>query len=347
MSIRILFLADTHLGYDLPMRPRIQRRRRGYDFIANFEAVLDAAVERQVHCVLHGGDLFFRSRVPREVVHEAFRRMRRVAAADIPIFLVPGNHERSHIPYPMMVRHPNIHIFDRPSTYVVHVGKTRLALAGFPFCSGNLRRDFPALIEQTGWRHKAANVNLLCVHHSFEGATVGPGEFVFRYGKDVARLGDVPPAFAAVLSGHIHRHQALTSDLHGRKIPAPVLYPGSIERTSYAEKDETKGYLLLDINADDSGRPGIAWEFAPLPARPMLVVDLPARDSADVSLEKTIRQVIVRAPANAVLRLRIHGFLTETMRQEVSAGRLRQISPPTMNVEAVLVDELQQRNSYR
>ena len=34
--IRILFLADTHLGYDLPFRPRIQRRRRGPEFFANF-----------------------------------------------------------------------------------------------------------------------------------------------------------------------------------------------------------------------------------------------------------------------------------------------------------------------
>jgi hypothetical protein len=27
--IRILLMADTHLGFDLPFRPRIKRRRRG------------------------------------------------------------------------------------------------------------------------------------------------------------------------------------------------------------------------------------------------------------------------------------------------------------------------------
>jgi hypothetical protein len=38
--IPILLLADTHLGFDLPFRPRIKRRRRGPDFFANFERAL-------------------------------------------------------------------------------------------------------------------------------------------------------------------------------------------------------------------------------------------------------------------------------------------------------------------
>ena len=41
--IRILFLADTHLGFDLAFRPRIERRRRGPEFFANFERALQPA----------------------------------------------------------------------------------------------------------------------------------------------------------------------------------------------------------------------------------------------------------------------------------------------------------------
>ncbi len=29
VPVRILLLADTHLGFDLPFKPRVQRRRRG------------------------------------------------------------------------------------------------------------------------------------------------------------------------------------------------------------------------------------------------------------------------------------------------------------------------------
>ena len=53
--------------------------------------------------------------------------------------------------------------------------------------------------------------------------------------------------FLAVLSGHIHRFQVLTKDLWGRPIKIPILYPGSIERTSFAEKDEPKGYLKVEL----------------------------------------------------------------------------------------------------
>jgi DNA-3-methyladenine glycosylase len=43
VPVRILFLADTHLGFDLPERPRVDRRRRGPDFFANFVRALEPA----------------------------------------------------------------------------------------------------------------------------------------------------------------------------------------------------------------------------------------------------------------------------------------------------------------
>jgi len=43
-DIRILLLADSHLGFDLPVRPRVVRRRRGHDFLANYAAALKPAL---------------------------------------------------------------------------------------------------------------------------------------------------------------------------------------------------------------------------------------------------------------------------------------------------------------
>ena len=62
--IRVLFLADTHLGFDYPFRPRIQRRRRGAEFFTNFKRTLLPALKGRVDCVVHGGDLLYRSKVP-------------------------------------------------------------------------------------------------------------------------------------------------------------------------------------------------------------------------------------------------------------------------------------------
>ena len=68
MAIRVLLLADSHLGFDLPMRPRVQRRRRGHDFLANLDRALRPALAGEVDAVVHGGDVFDRSRVRPAVI---------------------------------------------------------------------------------------------------------------------------------------------------------------------------------------------------------------------------------------------------------------------------------------
>ena len=70
-SARILLVADTHLGFDLPDNPRVNRRRRGHDFFANFERALGPALNGKVDLVVHGGDLFHRSRVSASVVEKS------------------------------------------------------------------------------------------------------------------------------------------------------------------------------------------------------------------------------------------------------------------------------------
>ena len=338
-TVRILFFADTHLGFDLPARPRIKRRRRGDDFFANYELILQAAVRNGFDLVVHGGDLFFRSRVPPELVQRAFLPLKRVADRGIPIFIVPGNHERSRIPYDMLARHEGINIFDRPRRFVADIGGTRIMLAGFPYQRNNVRGEFPSLLSSAGWSEERADVNLLCVHHCFEGATVGPSDYVFRYNDDVIRHSDVPREFAAVLTGHVHRHQILTKDLWGRRLTTPVLYPGSIERTSYAEQDEAKGYMELDLDPNATPfTPITSMRFVELPARPMVTESIDGASVAAAALEKLLVTAIGRAPSDAVLRLRISGTLYDDARQMLTAAHLRSLAPDTMNVEAVLVD---------
>ena len=332
-SVRILFLADTHLGFDMPVRPRVERRRRGPDFFRNYERVLGMASVHRVDFVVHGGDLLFRRKVPAKLVQDAMAPLKRLADAGVPVYLVPGNHERSEIPYEMLAMHPHVHIFDRPRVFVAEVNGIHVALAGFPNCRDDVRTRFRSLVEETTVQTVEAEVRLLCVHQCFEGAVVGPSDYTFRYADDVVRMKDVPGDCAAVLSGHIHRHQVLTTDLQGNEGPAPVLYPGSIERTSFAEKDEPKGCLVLEVAPDE--RPGgvlRSWEFCRLPARPMLVCELHGGSDA-LSLDTAIRNAIASAPDDAILQLRIHGTLSDRDRAVLTAKNLRALAPATMNVE--------------
>ena len=253
--LRVLLLADTHLGFDEPRRPRVKRRRRGPECWANYERALAPACRGEVDLVVLGGDLLFRSKVPASLVYRALEPLRQVADAGVPVVLALGNHERSHLPFPLLGIHPGLHLLDHPRTVELAIRDLRVAVAGFPCERKRIESNFAALLRKTGGRGASADVRLLCLHQTVEGARVGPADFVFRRGPDVIRGRDLPTGFAAVLAGHIHRHQVLTHDLAGRKLAAPVLYPGSIERTSFAERDETKGYLILEIEPSaDGGR---------------------------------------------------------------------------------------------
>jgi exonuclease SbcD len=338
--VRILFLADSHLGFDLPVRPRIRRRRRGHDFFANYERALAPALAGCVDLVVHGGDVLHRSQVPTSLVHQAFEPLKRVADAGVPVFVVPGNHERARVPHARFAVHPGIHLFDRPRTFSLEVRGGSVSLAGFPFQRRDVRGRFSDLLAATEWGAETADIRLLCVHQCVEGATVGPADFTFRNGRDVIRGRDLPGVFAAVLSGHIHRHQVLTEDLRGRPIAAPVFYPGSIERTSIAEKDEAKGYIVMDLEPAGGGSGGgrIAdWSFESLPARPMLVHEMMGDDP--IAVERGIRRIVEASPRDAVLRIRVRGRVGERARAVLAAANLRALAPPTMNLDAVLVDD--------
>jgi DNA repair exonuclease SbcCD nuclease subunit len=318
------------------MQPRVARRRRGHDFLANHAAALAPALRGEVDLVVHGGDVFHRPKVPASLAHQAYAPLLRVADRGVPVFIVPGNHERSRLPHVGLARHPNLHVFDRPRTIIVEVSGVRVALAGFPF-ERAVRARFPELLERTGWQCDPAALRLLCVHQCVEGAKVGPGDFTFTSASDVIRARDIPRGLGAVFSGHVHRQQVLTTDLGGCPLAAPVLYPGSIERTSAAEIGEPKGFLLVDVAPGDDAA-AIRWEFRRLPARPMLQQTLRAARWSRDTLDAAVRALVVAVPADAVLQVRVEGDVAAADLAVLSAAHLRTFVPETLNVEVRVRD---------
>ncbi len=330
--IRLLLVADTHVGLDLPVRPRIERRRRGFDFLANFERALQPALQGEVDLVVHGGDLLDRAQVPDSIVELAMTPLLRVAKQGIPVFLVPGNHERRRIPLRLWTVHPNVHIFHQPTSFVHLIGDVRVVLAGFP-SPRSVRDQFLGLVARTGFQSIRADVRLLCLHAAVEGAQVGVQNYTFRHGPDVVRGHDIPIAFAAVLAGHIHRHQLLTHDLGGHRFAAPVVYPGSVERTAFAEREEQKGYVTAQFSPSDNGNGTLLdVQFAPLPARPMVSFVLQAEGQSATALTLHLQRRLAKLDAEAVVRIQVRGTLSSDAQRVLSAASLRSLAPHSMNV---------------
>ncbi len=322
--LRVLLVADTHLGIDFALRPRVERRRRGLDFFANFERSLEPALQGDIDLVVHGGDLLDRPHVSENLFQMAMAPLVRVAKAGIPVFLVPGNHERRRIPLRLWTCHPNLHVFHEPGTFVYD--------AGFP-CPRGLRDSFAALVEATDYRSVHADVRLLCLHGAIEGAQVGVHNFTFRHGRDVVRGQDLPGGLAAVLAGHIHRHQILTFDVRGRRLPTPVIYPGSVERTAFAERDEEKGFVLAQFTPSRDGRGQLRQAtFVRLPARPMVSFELEADSLHENDLRRLLGRRFSALDADSVVRIQVRGRLPPEASWVLSAPQLRLLAPATMNV---------------
>jgi exonuclease SbcD len=332
---RVLFLADTHLGFDLPFRPRVERRRRGHDFFRNTELALQPALTGEVDLVVHGGDLLYRSRVPPALVEMALAPLIEVAERGVPVYLVPGNHERSRIPVQLWSLHENLHLFDVPRTYLCPTPAGRIALAGFPFrraARGHLRE----LVRQTRCDEAEADARLLCMHQVVEGSVVGAQSYTFRSGPEVIAGSEVPAGFAVVLSGHIHRAQTLTHDLQRRRLATPVIYAGAVERTSFAERLETKSYAVVTLSLAGDGRL-VHVEAIPLPARPMVDLVLDQAELGDAPLTPYLRSRIAALDPDAVVRVHLRGATDWEARRAVTAPYLRSLAPESMNISLAIL----------
>jgi exonuclease SbcD len=302
-DVRVLFVSDTHIGFDLPRRPRVVRRRRGDDFLQNFDRALEPARTGEVDVVVHGGDLLYRSRVPAWLAETALAPLKRLADSGVPVLLVPGNHERSRMPFPLLALHERLHVFDRPRSFVVEARGVRVAFMGFPY-THDVRRRFPELLAALKRAGSSADARVLCLHQCIEGASCGPGNFTFRFGSDVIRTADLPRDVAVTLCGHVHRHQVLQP----MGLP-PIIYAGSIERTSFAEAPETKGFVVLEL----AGSGLRSFEFRPLPTRMMVTRTISFADADAMTAHSRLAAAIESTPGDAVVQLRVAGQIPSTL----------------------------------
>jgi len=333
MTLRLLLFADTHLGFDYPIRPRVQQRRRGPDFFANFHRVLDHARETRPDFVVHGGDLFFRARIPQQIVDMVYSDLLEFATEGIPILIAPGNHERSVLPTSLFLNHPNIYIFDRPRSFLFEIGGTKIAFSGFP-CERKVARDqFHSLVTKTGFNDLDADIKLLCMHQTVQSAQVGPSNYTFRRGKDVILRRDLPKDALALLCGHIHRQQVLGQLDKGKDGLPPVIYPGSTERTSFAEREEPKGFYEVEFSQQASSDWAISHlNFIELPARPMEDLILGPEVTTE-TLEAIVRSQVAQLDPDSILRIIGNPDLDPQVKALITSRFLRQVLPDSMNFQ--------------
>ncbi|HVA90283.1 MAG TPA: exonuclease SbcCD subunit D [Chloroflexota bacterium] len=339
--MRILHLADLHLGTELygHYDAATGSSTRLSDFTRMLDIAVEDAIEKRADLFLFAGDAY-KTRDPSPTQQrELAQRLRRLIDAEIPVFLLTGNHDMPNA----MARATSLDIFGAfsPSNFIVanrpgaHKLQTRsgpLYVVAIPWLTRSVllaRDENKNLPQEDVHRLMLEKLDsaldfyleqipdddtpaILALHGTIQGAEYS-AERSTMLSQDllIPRSVISRPRFSYVALGHIHKYQEVYSQ------PLTV-YAGSPERIDFGEEKDDKGYVLVDLD-----RQGARHQFVKLPTRPFITfrIDCTGEDPTAQALEalqgKSVAGAIVRvraqlSPAN-------QGRLRETEIRQVLA----------------------------
>jgi len=328
--MKILHFADLHLGVENYGRidPATGLSSRLNDFLSALDQVVDYAIENKVDLVLFCGDAY-KTREPTQTQQREFaRRINRLSTANIPVFLLVGNHDlpnaigratTTEIFDTLAVK--NVYVSNRPDVYKIPTASGIVQVVSLPW----LRRstllskedtknlDFEQIkqrMEQALTRaitDKAAQLDpalpaILAAHVWVAGSQVGSESLMSIGQEHVLLLSNVAqPAFDYVALGHIHKHQVLSES-------PPVVYAGSLERVDFGEENDEKGFYVVEIVPDPAtGQRRVSYDFRPVKGRRFLTINV-SLEERDIDPTAAVLRAIAEREAmvgDAVVRLNI------------------------------------------
>ncbi len=357
--MKLLHTADIHLGITTYGRidPETGLNTRLLDFRRSFEVMVERALAEHVDCFLFAGDAY-RTADPTPTEQKIFADcLRPLADAGIPMVMLVGNHD-----HPVTFGKASaldifghlrgtVHLFGRPSLAVIPTRSGPLQLLALPWPIRSMflsrtenRRKAPdelrAFIEELYVRYVRNAVRsirrrqhveggalapeaptVLAAHVTVQGARLAGSERTSLIAHEpkfsVGQLALDPIDYVAL--GHIHQYQN-----RNEEGAPPVVYSGSIERVSFKEWNERKGFVLVEIDTSGKDSSGEAkrttWQHVETPARPFVAVAVDAR-AAERPTERILQAIAQADVAGAIVRVRYH--IDEAQAPDVDIGRIR------------------------
>lgn len=338
--MKLLHLADLHLGVENYGRldPASGLHTRLIDYLDRLDEALALGLDAGVDLVLIAGDIY-KNRTPNPTHQREFaKRINRLRSAGVPVFILTGNHDIS----PSLGRAHSVEIFDalgvegvtiadRPRLHTIATRSGPLQIVALPWVTRHtlltrdemrnasfaeieyeLRRRLERFVEKAAAQLDLDTPAVLAFHGSVDGAQLG-AERAITLGQDLvlSRAVLAQPGIDYVALGHIHKHQLVQHE-------PPMVYPGSLERVDFGEKDEPKGCVLVELTGKRA-----SWSFHALAARPFVSIEHDLRSSSDpLGLVATLigRQEL----REAVVRLELQATREQaaTLRDEELRGML-------------------------
>ncbi len=326
--MKILHFADLHIGVENYGQPDPQTglSTRLKDFLYTYDYLVSFAIENKVDLVLFCGDAY-KSRDPSQTHQREFaKRIDELARADIPVFLLVGNHDLPHTLgkasaleiFPTL-QVPNVHIGERLQTFKIQTKNGPIQILAVPWIR---KGSFLAREETKGLTAEQINESIqqqlteaikmeadsldptipaiLAAHVSLDKATTS-SEQSMMLGKDhVLFYSNVAlPVFEYVALGHIHKHQII-----GHKPMA--VYSGSLQRIDFGEEKDTKGFCIIEIDPEQQqGERLKNFEFIPVDARRLITIKVEIENSDADPTRKVLKAIEEYSIEEAIVRVQV------------------------------------------
>lgn len=303
--MKILHTADIHIGYKTHgvMDPKSGLNSRLGDFERCFRYMVDHAVGEDVDLVLFCGDAY-RDMNPSQTDQRIFARcLKPLLDRGVPVVMVVGNHDH---PYTFgkvnsmeifSLFSDSVHLFRKPDSRDIMTKSGPVRIIGLPWPMTHVLRtseEFASLPKEEQ-HQKVHEIYSEFVSFEAERLRKEPVDYpvilaghlhvdtaVMTEGSERAVLVTRDPVFSLsmlkrpefdyVALGHIHKYQEL-----GEGERPPVVYSGSIERISFAEAGQKKGFVVIDISEKKKQE----FRHIPTPARTMVPIEVDVRGEDD------------------------------------------------------------------
>jgi len=270
--------------------------QREMDFYRAFERFVDRTLEIAPDAVLHSGDLFDAVRPTNRALSFALDQLIRITDRGIPVVIIAGNHSTPRLRETGSVMRvfdhiPGIHAVYRGVLERVNLGD--MTVHALPHLEGEgLQRQLGRLRPEGESRFHVAMLH---------GGVIGLGVFKMdEFNETLINSSYLKEDFDYIALGHYHERSEVTPN---------ACYSGSIERLSFSEANQKKGFLEVDLGSgkrtfhEIHGRPMI--DLGPIEAGQMnhdelqcAVLDLLGK----ASLENSILRLVVRNIPSSVYR---------------------------------------------
>ncbi len=374
--MKILHTADIHVGYDTHGRHDAATglNSRWLDVQKSLECMVEVALQEDIDLFLFCGDAY-KDALPSPTEQRILARaLRPLLDKGIPVVFVVGNHDypaafgKANALQIFPELHERVYLFSRPHShdFVTKSGKVRIVglpwparniLAGLKENQGKTAEELRVQIHETyigfieNEAEKIAQEQLtypaiLAAHIHIVNAAVCPGSEKINTNDVMFSVASVAKReFSYVALGHIHKHQDLNPGAAERGEP-PVVYSGSIERITFSEEKDPKGFVIVEI--DEQKR--ATYRHVRTPARRMLTIEIDVREIKEHSevMEKIRQALAAYDVQDAIVRMIIS--CRKEQQRHIDFKKIRDMMHSAFNllpIQFQVPEERNEREAYR